>query len=758
MRPLCACAIVTLLILGLNGSSSAQTSAVSDASVKLTTVLSALANAVPQDGAQSQPQSVTTPAPLSTDSLPTSVRDAIQSRRLRMNDRNEVQVYILVSSLTPEIRTQLQDRAVTIEAEDATRRRVQARIPVNRLQAVAALPFVDFIRLPTYARRHVGLVTTEGDHILHADAVRQQLSIDGTGVRVGVISDGLKGIFATQCTNCGSVAGGPISTGDLPDSVGQRNRFGVLVSSSGGIIGSSFQANQDLEGLPPASPQCGFPGAGAEGTALLEIVHDIAPGAQLSFANVDTDMSFAQAVDYLASTNDVVMDDLGFFGEPYDGTSIVSSATAASLNDPSYPIRGYYTAVGNDADSHYYGAYVDSQIDGSQVSGIIKPGHLHLFQQTAGTADVLGLGAQPHNVVSLPNNGEVVIFLTWDDPFGRSANNYDLYLVNQSTGSVVALSTDVQRGAQDPVEFIDYVNHGASGTFQIVVQNVGNAAAPKNLDLYAYEPECAQDGPRLLASPRHERLNYNTPAFSVSAQSDSGGTPVSAVSVGAICSASAQSANAFKTNPNESCLDTTHSTIEFFSSHGPTLDGRQKPDVSAIDGVSITGAGSFGSLFFGTSAATPHVAGIAALALQATPCLLDGNNGSADPSSARAALRHMIVDTAVPLTDSGAADNVFGSGRVDAARALQVTLPVFTGQSDIVVNATSTVGTTLTAANLGFSDPSHCPLTTMAWSGGCGTSPGASMTCPQGTTTVSVSVSNNGLTFSAPVDLRITVR
>ena len=41
---------------------------------------------------------------------------------------------------------------------------------------------------------------------------RQQLSLDGTGVRVGVISDGIKGIFATGCTTCGAAPNGPIAT------------------------------------------------------------------------------------------------------------------------------------------------------------------------------------------------------------------------------------------------------------------------------------------------------------------------------------------------------------------------------------------------------------------------------------------------------------------------------------------------------------------------------------------------------------------
>jgi hypothetical protein len=480
----------------------AQQTDVATATSKLTTVL---ADLVTSSGSST--------ALAAESARPNSVNDAVRSRRLRIDANNEVQVYILMSTVTDETVRQLTDAGVTIEIADAARRRVQAHLPVSRLTTVAQLAVVDAIRLPTYARRRTGNTLTEGDAILSADTVRAQFALDGTGVRVGVVSDGLKGVFATGCTTgCAGVAGGPISTGDLPTASGIRNAAGVLTASSGGIVGRSFSANGDLEGLPPASPACSFAGAGAEGTALLEIVHDLAPGAKLSFANGDTDLAFSQAVNFLAASNDVVLDDIGFYGEPYDGTSGVSLNTAAALNNPNWPIRAYVTAVGNDADEHYIGAYVDSGVDGTTIAGITTPGHLHLFQRTADTTDVLGLGAQPFNVIALPQNGEAAIFLTWDDPFGGSANNYDLYLVQQSTGRVVASSTDVQSGRQDPSEVIDYVNKGAADRFLIVVQNVRGAAQPRNLNIFSFEPECAASGPALLAPPRHERHNYNTAA------------------------------------------------------------------------------------------------------------------------------------------------------------------------------------------------------------------------------------------------------
>jgi hypothetical protein len=74
------------------------------------------------------------------------------------------------------------------------------------------------------------------------------------------------------------------------------------------------------------------------------------------------------------------------------------------------------------------------------------------------------------------------------------------------------------------------------------------------------------------------------------------------------------------------------------------------------------------------------------------------------------------------------------------------------------VDADGASGARLTAAQLGFADSAQCPQTRLSWSGGCGAGPGDALICPRGTSTVSVSASSNGITFSAPVDLRITVR
>jgi subtilase family protein len=655
----CLAAMLAIQEAGVRGQTAAS---------KLTTVLGDLARSVPQDTSGGAFGLAT---PLALTAMPRSVRDAAASRRLRLDANNTVQVYILMSEVTDQNVRRLASAGAKVEFTDVAGHRVQARVAARSLQRLAGLPFVNFVRLPSYATRHTGSVVSDGEAIHGSGLARAQFGVDGTGVKVGVISDGIKGVFGTKCQTCGGTPGGPIASGDLPDADGTR-RNGVLVAAQRGIVAESFRSDEDLEDTHSFFQPCAFRGAGAEGTALLEIVHDLAPGAELAFANADTSLSFNAAVNALAAVNDIVVDDLGFLGEPADGQSSVSRNTAAALNNPGNRIRTYITSVGNAANDHYFGPYVDSGRDGSSVSGITTSGRLHLFQRTNETTDVLGLGDQPYDLISLPTSGEVVVVLTWNDPSGLSANNYDLYLVDDDTGEVVARSTDVQRGGQDPLEAIDFLNRGETGFFRIVVQNVGDQAAARNLNMFAFQPQCAVDGPRRLASGRHERHNYNTPSRSVLAQSDSGGSPVSAISVGAVCSASAAAAGVFAGSdaPSESCSDVGHSTIQFFSSRGPTLDDRLKPDIAAIDGVAITGAGRFSSPFFGTSAAAPHVAGMAALALHAAPCLQSGASGAVSAVAARTTLRDLVVSSADPV--GGTVPNTtFGFGLANAFRTVQ---------------------------------------------------------------------------------------
>ena len=136
----------------------------------------------------------------------------------------------------------------------------------------------------------------------------------------------------------------------------------------------------------------------------------------------------------------------------------------------------------------------------------------------------------------------------------------------------VAAGDSLQNGNQPPSEEIHYtVPSGQDGTYYIALKNY-SATGNATFQLYS------QPG----------QLQYQVAAGSL------GGQPTDsayAMTVGAV--------------------PVGGTTIENFSSRGPTIDDRVKPDITAPDGVSTATYGSHN--FWGTSAAAPHAAGAAAL-------------------------------------------------------------------------------------------------------------------------------------------------
>src|SRR5262245_19489476 len=202
---------------------------------------------------------------------------------------------------TTELQT-LQQAGVRIERIDMARGRVQARVDPSALDTLAGFWWVRAIRSVDRAVVRSGGITTEGDAASRADALRTR-GVDGTGVVVGVISDGIDSLAAAQ------------ATGDLRD---------VVV---------------------PNDTRCQR-GAGDEGTALLEIVHDVAPGARLLFSGPSTSLDMVDAVQCLADAGaNVIVDDLGFFGEQYFEDGPVADAVSAAVTAG----VSYHSSAGNEA-------------------------------------------------------------------------------------------------------------------------------------------------------------------------------------------------------------------------------------------------------------------------------------------------------------------------------------------------------------------------------------------------------------------------
>ena len=690
---------------------------------KLSTPLVLLSQSVKQESARPAVASaVRPPEGFSTESLPKPLRDAIHARQMHVTNNGEVQAYIELNSVAPQNLEELRGLGVIIQIVGrpepdkskgevlTTVPTVQGLLPITMVKQVSTLPFVQYIRLPHYGFTNTGSVTSQGDQILQAAQARVQFGVDGTGVRVGVISGGIGGIFDTNCTNCGPNAAmpSPILTGDLPNATGTRNTIGILTSVSGGIIAQSFPLSApDLEDrMQPDGPA----GVNAEGTAMLEIVHDLAPAAQLYFANFadGTSMSFEQAVDYITANADVGVDDISFPSLPviglgpvgqlvqYDGNDEVSTNTAADLNNDSNPVRGYFTSVGNKALHHYEEPWTDSGTNftlSCPLGGVSTTGDAQLFKATNNTNDLRSLGPSLANIIDIDSGATVFVFLSWNDPVTGSGNDYDLYLYVMQNGLPtvpLACSQNPQTGMQSPTEGLFFTNPTATALeVGILIQNVNNAAAARTLDMFVEN-----------LGDVSQNLNFNTVAGSVAAESDAGGSPVSVVSVGATDAQIDASGNQPAT------------IIEAFSSQGltqatpnPQGAARMKPDVTATDGVSVTGAGGFGlnggltsspscmlgntpCTFFGTSAAAPHAAAIAALVLQG----MSSSTAGQSPATVRANLRNFLTSTAVPLpgVSQPVPNNIEGFGLLDALAAVKATGATPTSPPPIITTISPT--------------------------------------------------------------------
>jgi len=144
-----------------------------------------------------------------------------------------------------------------------------------------------------------GSVTSQGDRILRADLARSTFGVTGAGVRVGVISTGIQGLDTAKATaNLPAGTCGPRSGGTTSIDANLCRGFGVAVDTD------------------------------PEGTAMMEIIHDLAPGAELLFCAPGTSLDMVDCIDFLAARTHIIVDDLGFFAEPYFEDGMVAAAAA----------------------------------------------------------------------------------------------------------------------------------------------------------------------------------------------------------------------------------------------------------------------------------------------------------------------------------------------------------------------------------------------------------------------------------------------
>ncbi|CAE6487040.1 exported hypothetical protein [Candidatus Nitrosotenuis uzonensis] len=479
-----------------------------------------------------------------------------KQKTIQTNLTNMERVIVITNVTDTSLLDFLKREEATIEATYDNY--IQISIPNDKLDIISQH---NAIKKITHADGPIHTLTSEGTSVIDSITVNNRGNT-GSGVNVAVIDTGFD-----------------ISNPEI----------------SGNVAGyRSFCTPNDISGG----------GDSSHGTAVAEIIVDVAPDVNLYLYNACTSVEFFNLVDHIIGRGDIdiVSMSLSWFGHgARDGTNLYAQKVNQAKNSGIL----WVNAAGNYAIKHWQGTFSDSDLD-----------DFHNFLETDETINISATVGQ-----------KIRLELTWDETWGSSSQDYDLYLYNPSL-SIVASSSTVQNGNDDPYEFISYTVP-TSGTYHIVIEKY-SATQNNFLQLLSYDINLSE---------------YAVSAGSISRPGDATGS----FTVGAV---------------NYSTL-----LLESFSSRGPTADGRIKPDVVGPDGVTTSTLNPF----FGTSAATPYVAGTAALLKYAYP--------SSSVDQLRSALEQNT-------SNFHSKNNNDGTGLVNADNAESVCIPTLTGDWNLNVNCT----------------------------------------------------------------------
>ena len=379
---------------------------------------------------------------------------------------------------------------------------------------------------------------------------------------------------------------------------------------------------------------------------MLEIIQVICqPGSELYFATTNPMIaSFAQNIRDLRTAGcDIIVDDVYYYVEtPFqDGQApaVVSNTNGGlvtqAVNDVTAAGALYFSSAGNkgNQDDNTATCYQGDWVDGGTI-GVVPGGNVHDF----------GDGAQSDLIQTGSGNP---INLYWADPLNGSTNDYDLFVLNNALTTVIASSTNIQDGKQDPFEQVSAGN--TKDNRIVVLKKPASAARFFHLTINGIGIGKLGSGTE-GATKGHSASSL---AYSVAA------TPASAPGPFPNPFSSAALSEAFSSDgPRRIFFNGAGSAITpgNFSSTGGEL--RQKPDITAADRVSVTGVGGFPTTFSGTSAAAPHAAAIAGLIKSQFPNLTP------------AQMRTILTSTAIDIETAGA-DRTTGVGIVMPFEAIQ---------------------------------------------------------------------------------------
>ncbi|HSC46919.1 MAG TPA: PKD domain-containing protein [Gammaproteobacteria bacterium] len=502
----------------------------------------------------------------------------------RWNASGQVQVYLhyVIGGTAPSIGA-LETLGATDIRSSPELGVVQAWLPPAALATAAALEGVTRVGLPRYAivkrapelppLTNTGSVNTEGDAILRSDQFRTTTSFTGQNIKVGVISDGDSGVAIDQ------------GSGDLPANIWNDPKNASTFKSTG-----------------------------AEGTAMMEIVYDLAPGVkQLGFCGPATSVDFITCLNDFASSAfgaNVIVDDLAFPGGAMFSDDDFNQGIKQFAK--THPGIRLVTAAGNDGTGFWQGSWnatnpvsVNTTVNGVHYSKALNFG---------------SSGSPNAQMTFTVDPGDTVEYIVeWNDPWNDKAtnndpNDYDAVLFDTHGGAIacnqgINLSTTNGQCTQKNTKSLS--SPGPTPIQGNQWKNDGSNPETVHLEVF-YVAGIPGDRLKILVLSQQSHQVITSPHTAGDVYGHAALPSPTEISVGAIYAPEALFGNI---------------NLEAYSSLGPveygttgqTAQTRMKPDFVAPDCVTVTGVAGFPSPFCGTSAAAPHIAGLVALIMSAYP-------------------------------------------------------------------------------------------------------------------------------------------
>ena len=525
-----------------------------------------------------------------------AIREGLAPQQMQFDPQGRVGISITAQNPARLARA-LTALGMRISAVDNSHHVLEGFAPVNVLNAIEALAPQGLLGVTAIPPAF----TDAGSVTSQATFVHESDRVNAT-VPPGVTGAGVRvGIISDSYNRLGGAPAG-VTSGDLP--------AGVNVVTEG-----------------PAS------GTIDEGRAMAELIHDVAPGAALAFSTgAGGPATRAQSVRDLADPAkgncDVIADDIFYMTEPF----FQDGLTAQAIEDVVAAGTGYFCSAGNRARQAYQNTaptFASTTIAGFTFDYLdFDPGPGQDFLQS----------------VTVAANSSVTVALQWDDPFFTVSgvdSDVDLFVIDPAGPTLNTFSAGINPSSQLPYELVTISNiTGAPKAYELAISRFSGPV------------------PGRLKYVFHGAMTVNEFATN-SPTINSNAAAVNAMAVGAV--------PYYDQDNSESFSSAGPSTILFTPSGTPlgSPEVRSKPDIAAIDGVDNTffGTDAEGSgfpNFYGTSAAAPNAAAVAALVLEQLPSLTPAQLYSRMKTYADASVNGAGVDD---LTGSGlinAYDAVFG--------------------------------------------------------------------------------------------------